>query len=369
MSALPLSIDSLARAEVRALPLYAPDARVCDIDLSDSTNLWGPPPAAVRAIARAAATSMAPYPSLRSDALGPALLRFAGVDRVAGARVVTGCGSDDVIDSAMRAFGATGDRVAFSVPTFSMIPIFAALNGLQPVAVPFASDMSLDADRLVDAGAKLTYLCAPNNPTGTSLSRDAVEYVATHARGIVLLDEAYVEFAPESFVDLVARHERLLVTRTFSKAFGLAGLRVGYGIGAEALIAMLERARGPYKVTSLAEQAVLASLDTTEEGLGWVRTHVGLAVQNRDRLSSALAAFGLTPLPSAANFVFIPSASAAAIARGLRERGVLVRLFSGLPRDLPFLAESDGAAIRVGVGPWPLMQSFLDALPEALRCE
>ena len=262
----------------------------------------------------------------------------------------------------MRAFAAPGDRIAYSAPTFSMIPTFARLNGLDPVSIPLTAQYDVDAERLVQIGAKITYLCTPNNPTATALSRAAVEYVVAHARGVVLLDEAYAEFAPETFVDLVARHDRLLVTRTFSKAFGLAGLRVGYGVGSAELVGLVERTRGPYKVNAYAERAVLAALEEGDEALGWVRSHAALAVTNRERLASGLLALGLVPLPSAANFLFVPTARARDAARALRERGILVRAFAGLPTDLAALAAANGAALRIGVGPWEAMQTLLDAL-------
>ncbi len=366
MSSESMSPRALARAEVRALPLYAPGTAECVVDLSDNTNLWGTSPAARRALADVPMAALSRYPSLYSTPLRGALLRYTGLEGAAGIGVVTGCGSDDVIDSAMRAFGAAGDRIAFSVPTFSMVPTFARLNGLDPVSIPLTARYDVDAERLVHIGAKLTYLCTPNNPTATALSRETVEYVAAHAAGVVLLDEAYAEFAPETFVDLVARHERLVVTRTFSKAFGLAGLRVGYGVGGGEAIAMVERARGPYKVNALAERTVLAALEESDDALGWARSHAALAVENRERLAEGLRGLGFVPLPSAANFLFVPTARAGAIARGLRERGVLVRAFAGLPVDLAALAASDGAALRIGVGPWPMMQTLLDALAEAV---
>ena len=368
MSALASHVTVLAREDVRSLPLYAPDAIPDGVDLSDSINAWGAPPAAVRAIADAGSDSISRYPAPRSEPLAPLLIRYLGLEADDDLRIVTGCGSDDVIDATMRAFGTPGDRIAFSSPTFSMVPLFARLNSLDPVAVPFADDFDLDAERLVDARAKITYLCAPNNPTATAISRTAVEYVASRAAGIVLLDEAYAEFAPESFVDLVGRHERLFVTRTFSKAFGLAGLRVGYGVGAVNIVGMVERARGPYKVNVLAERAVRAALVDGDDALGWVREHATLAVDIRNRVASALTALGLPPLPSAANFLCIPTRQAVQLASRLRERGVLVRCFSGLPRTPRVLADAEGAALRVGMGPWDAMQRFLDALTEALAC-
>lgn len=367
MSSASGTVRSLARAEVRALPLYSPDLAECAVDVSDNTNLWGPPPAARRALAAAPDAAISRYPSLYSAPLRSAVARYLGLHGDAKAGVVTGCGSDDVIDSTMRAFGAPGDRIAFSAPTFSMIPTFARLNGLEPVSVPLTERFDVDAERLVSVNAKITYLCTPNNPTATALSREAVEYVAANAQGVVLLDEAYAEFAPETFVDLVTRFERLIVSRTFSKAFGLAGLRVGYGVGAPETVAMVERARGPYKVNALAERAVLAALDESDDALGWVRTHAALAVENRERLAAGLRAIGFAPLPSAANFLFVPTARAAMLARRMREHGVLVRAFAGLPRDIVVLAESNGEALRIGVGPWEVMQQVLGTLEEVAR--
>jgi histidinol-phosphate aminotransferase len=357
----------LARDAVRALPLYAPDLADCAIDVSDNTNLWGAPPAAARALREAPLSALTRYPSLYSAPLRDAILGYVALDAAPGIGVVTGCGSDDVIDATMRAFGAPGDRIALSVPTFSMIPTFARLNGLEPVAIPLTSSYDVDAQRLVEIGAKITYLCSPNNPTATSLSREAVEYVAQRASGVVLLDEAYAEFAPETFVELVTRYERLIVTRTFSKAFGLAGLRVGYGVGSSDMVAMVERARGPYKVNALAERAVLAALRDTDEGLGWVRAHAALAVDTRARLSGGLRGLGMLVLPSAANFVFVPTPRATLLARRMRECGVLVRAFQGLPRDLVELAEANGEAFRIGVGPWEVMEQVLSTLDEVLR--
>jgi histidinol-phosphate aminotransferase len=360
------TLQTLARADVRALPLYAPDVADCAVDVSDNTNLWGASPAARRAMRELPAAAMSRYPSLYSSPLREAVLRYVGLSEKAGGGVVTGCGSDDVIDATMRAFGRPGARIAFSAPTFSMIPTFARLNGVEPVSIPLTATYDVDAQQLVECGAAITYLCTPNNPTATALSRASVEYVVSHARGIVLLDEAYAEFAPETFVDLVQRHEGLLVTRTFSKAFGLAGLRVGYGVGSRDLVGLVERARGPYKVNAFAEHAVLASLEESDDALGWVRAHATLAVETRERLSVALGTLGLVPLPSAANFVFVPTARAREIGARLRTGGVLVRAFTGLPVELPSLMASGGAALRIGVGPWDVMQRVLDALAEAL---
>jgi histidinol-phosphate aminotransferase len=330
-----MTITSIGRPSYRALSLYAPDRTPCRIDLSDNTNLWGMPPASRVAIA---AETTARYPSLYANDLKKALAGYTGLP---ADMITTGCGSDDVLDSAMRAFTEPGDRIAFSMPTFPMIPIFARMNGLAPVDIG-SSD------------ARLTYVCSQNNPTGGVTSRARIEELLkrTSDGQVVILDEAYAEFAGESLADLVRDYDRLLVTRTMSKAFGLAGLRVGYALGAPQLVAEVEKSRGPYTVSAIAERAAVAALTT---GLPWVREHIALAIDNRARLALAFMRRGVLPLPSAANFVFVPLLGAAAIARAMRDLGVAVRAFD------------DPEGLRVSVGPWPVMLEALAAFDEARR--
>ena len=356
------------RAAVRGLPLYAPDVAASAVDVSENVNLWGSPPASLRALASAPAERVSRYPSLYSIPLREAVLRYLGLSSASGIGLVTGCGSDDVLDAAIRAFGEPGDEVAFAAPTFVMIPIFTRLNGLVPAAVPMGPSYEVDPQRLVDRRAKITYLCTPNNPTSAAMSREAVEYVVEHAAGLVILDEAYAEFAPDVFTPLVTRSERLLVTRTFSKAFGLAGLRVGYGVGCTTIVDAVTRARGPYKVNALAEAAAIAALSDDADGIGWVTEHAALALEVRERLASELRTLGLEPAPAAGNFLFVPTSRAPGIAREMRSRGVLVRTLSGLPQDVPALRAAEGNALRVGVGPWGSMERLLDALRGALEC-
>src|SRR5262249_19675006 len=159
------------------------------------------------------------------------------------------------------------------------------------------------------------YLCSPNNPTGTATARADVERLIREAPGLVILDEAYAEFGGERWIAEAPRHERLLVTRTLSKAFGLAGLRIGYGAGPPALAAEVEKSRGPYKVNALAERAAVATL---ERDLDWVREGIERVIAGRRRFAAALAALGHDPLPSAANFVLVPVPDASAIAAAMR---------------------------------------------------
>ena len=360
---------ALARAAVLDVSVYAGTESPCAVDVSDNTNLWGSPPSALAAIrdaAREGAGEVARYPRAYSSELVSRLLAHHGFKRMDGVDVVVGCGSDDVLDAAMRAFSVDGARIAYSVPTFSMISTFARLSGLTAVEIPLRDDFDVDVGRLIDAGANLTYLCAPNNPTGTAVTRAAVERVLSGTTGIVIVDEAYAEFGSSSLMDLVTQSPRLLVTRTFSKAFGLAGVRVGYGVGSEALTDLVARARGPYKVSVPGERAAIATLGAGPGGLGWVHEHVGEAVAMRAHLQAALAALGLRVLPSDANFVFAPLREAEAVARCMLGAGVRVRAMSGL--DGPgALREEGGAGLRIGVAPFPVMEVVIAALRAALE--
>jgi histidinol-phosphate/aromatic aminotransferase/cobyric acid decarboxylase-like protein len=148
-----------------------------------------------------------------------------------------------------------------------------------------------------------------------------------------------------------------LVVRTLSKAFGLAGLRVGYAVGAPPLVAEVEKARGPYKVNAMAEEVAAVALTTD---LPWVKEHVALAVENRDRLTDALRAMALSPITSSANFVLVPTPTPATeIASKMRAAGVAVRPFNSLPVV--------GDSLRISVGPWDMMQTTLRVLEGALR--
>lgn len=350
MTALP----EIARAAYRDVPLYSTESISCDVDLSDNTNLWGAPPAAQQALRELADGSFTRYPSAYALALKEALGAYAGVHQ---SWIVTGCGSDDVLASAIRALAEPGQSLAFCAPSFAMIPVFARINGVVPVSVPMTATWDIDPDALIATGARIIYVCSPNNPTGTTASRAALDRLIAGAPGVVILDEAYAEFAEDSRIDLAAASDRVLVVRTMSKAFGLAGLRIGYAIGRPAIVAEVEKSRGPYKVSMAAERAALAAL---AKDRAWVAARVADARASRDRLAESLRTLGLAPLPSQANFVLVPVPGAAAVARRMRERGVAARVFEGLP--------SIGDALRITAGPASMMERAIDALQGALAC-
>jgi len=347
-----MSSLELARAAYREITLYAPDRTPCAIDLSDNTNLFGIPPSARRELQEVVTSTVTRYPPLYSKALKAELAKYIGV---AEAEVTTGCGSDDVLDSAIRAFAEPGDKLAFPDPTFAMIPIFARMNGLQPCPVPLRSNWDIDAGALLATGARAFYICSPNNPTSTVASRSELEKLIRGAPGVVILDEAYSEYASESWASAAPSHPTLLVVRTLSKAFGLAGLRVGYAIGSPPLIAEVEKSRGPYKVNALAERAAVAALRLDRD---WVQRGIQTVLENRSRFEKELRLLGLSALPSSANFVLFPVTDAPALTKSLRELGVAVRPFTKLPQI--------GDALRISIGPWEMMEAALSALRKAI---
>ncbi len=342
------SITALARESYRGIALYSAPRGRCAVDLSDNTNLWGPPPAALRALRAVGEAEVARYPVAYEPALSNALADYA---EVPPEMIACGCGSDDVLDAAIRAFAEPGEILCVPDPSFSMIPVFARANGLRPVLIPLTRQLDADADAMLETGARIIYLCSPNNPTGGSFSRKAVEQIVDRAPGLVIIDQAYVEFGGDNFTDLALSGRPVLLTRTMSKAFGLAGLRVGYGIGSPELIAEVLKARGPYKVNALAERASIAVLDSDR---AWVSEHVNKVIANRSAFRTQLAERGLASLESSANFVLIPVRHCAAASLILERAGIRVRPLPGL--------SGIGDAVRIAIGPRDMMQRCLDAL-------
>jgi len=340
------------RAAYRTLVPYDPGRAPCTVDLSDNTGLFGAAPSVRAALRDVADATITRYPSVYATELKRALAHLIGVEPE---NISTGCGSDDVIDSVMRAFCEPGDAVAYPEPTFGMVPVFARMNAAVAAPLQLDGGWSLDADALIDARAPLTYICRPNNPTGTAFARAAVLRVCERARGVVTIDEAYADFAGDDLAQYAAASRSTLVLRTLSKAYGMAGLRVGFAVGPAPLIAEVEKSRGPYKVNAVAEQAALRVLASD---LGWVQDRVAEVAANRARLLAELRARSLTAWDSAANFLlFRCRGTAAAWNRELRARGVAVRPFNAVPG-------AGGDCLRVSIGPWPMMERFLEAYDE-----
>jgi histidinol-phosphate aminotransferase len=349
-----VTASPIIRPSLRDVPTYAPDASLCPIDLRDNINMWGAPPHALEALRSVDESSVNLYPSVGGNMITATLADALGVRRD---EVAAGCGSDDLLDAAFRAVAEPGAVLAYPAPSFSMVPIFARLNGLQPVAVPLTRSGAVDADAMLATGARIIYLCSPNNPTGTTTPADVVRRIVRESDAVVILDGAYAEFAPDldDFLVEAPGLERLLVLRTFSKAWGLAGLRIGYAVGGAELVRAVRKSSGPYKVNALAERIAVAAL--TQDS-AWMRARAADAVECRERMVRELRSLGLSPLDSRANFVCVPVTDARRLAARLAEQGIAVRAFPGLPVF--------GDVLRFGMAPWPVMDEVLRAVREAL---
>lgn len=342
------------RESYRGIRAYDVDPAECEIELADNTSPFGAPPSAVSAILESTGPGLARYPSTYSADLRRAIADYIGV---APDEVMVSGGSDEVMSCAFRALVDPPARVSIMDPTFLMARVFAITNSHATTAVSLSADFDADAPALIANDPQIVYLCSPNNPTGTLVSENAIAGVLAGSRAVVMLDEAYAEFAGTNVAARAPSTDRLLVLRTFSKAFGLAGMRIGYAVGARPLIAEMEKARGPFALTSLSERAALAALT---HDLPWVKSAVQRIVASRDQFTVALSNAGYSPLVSHANFVLIPTKDSTAAMRALRSRGIQVRHFHGLG--------SIGDALRVSVADWPVMQRVLSAIQENVPC-
>jgi len=298
------------------------------VKLASNENPFGPSPKAVAAI-RQALPNLHRYPDGASFALRDKLSRRL---EVAPAQLVFGCGADEVLELVAKTFLGPGDECVFAWPSFAMYPIVTRGMGATPVAVPLDGELVHDLDalaRAVGERTRVAIVCNPNNPTGTSVGAEAFDRFAAALPADLLLvvDEAYVDFARRpDFPDAlgwVRRRPGTLVVRTFSKSVGLAGLRVGYGVGDPELIGYLERARHPFNVNLLGEVAAVAALDDAEHLARTLRGNAeGLAYLTRE-----LRRLGIAVWPSEANFL-LAKPGPDAYQRLLRE-GVIVRPLGG----------------------------------------
>lgn len=330
-----MSVLDLARPEILALQPYASarnEAGRAEVMLNANEAPW--PPAGALNESRGLSLNRYPDPQPRE-----LLERFAALYAVDSSQILIGRGSDEPIDLLVRAFCRAGvDAVALTPPTFGMYAVCAAVQGALRVDVPLLDDFSVDVQALVDrlpARVKIVFLCSPNNPTGGETSLERIERVARALRGraLLIVDEAYVEFAGgASAASALARHENLGVLRTLSKAWALAGARVGCLIASAEIVSLLRRMMPPYPLPTPSIMAALGAL--TAEGMALTSRRIALVVSERGRMAAELARLPnvIEVLPSSANFVCVRFQDALRVYRDLQAGGVIVRDVGRYPR-------------------------------------
>lgn len=343
------------RPNIEAMSGYTPGFQPSEpgfVKLNTNENPYPPSPRVVEAIREAADDRLRKYPQPMADTFREAAAEVLGVPP---GRILCGNGSDDLLTIAMRSFCGEGDAVAYPVPTYSLYSTLARIQGARPVEVEFPEDFSLP-NGLAGTGAPLTLLCNPNAPSGTAVPPDEVSALADALDGVLLVDEAYADFADADCLALVQEHENVIVARTLSKSYSLAGLRFGCAVAQEHLIEGMTKVKDSYNVDVLAIAGATAAIRDQD----WMRRNAEKLKATRARLADQLGQMGFHCWPSQTNFVFAraPEGIAAGeLFQRLFERKVLVRYW-----DAPRLRD----CLRITVGSDQEVDALLSALEEAL---
>jgi histidinol-phosphate aminotransferase len=339
------------RAVVRAVPPYAPGEqpkagrRV--IKLNTNENPYPPSPAVLRALREAVDERVRLYPDPEAVALRE---EASGLYGVPVESILAGNGSDELLALLLRALVDPGDGVAFPVPTYSLYATLVAVQGGRAIELPWPEDWSLPP-AIETTGAKLTFLCNPNSPSGTVVPVERIAHMADRLSGVLVVDEAYVDFAAEAALELVRTRRNVVVLRTLSKSYSLAGLRVGLAFGDPELLRALRTVKDSYNLNRLSQAAARAALADQVT----VRSNVERVCRTRSRLTTALRELGYVVPESHANFVLArrPGVDQGPTARALSARDILVRHFRSHALD---------DALRITVGTDDEIDAFLEAL-------
>lgn len=293
------------------------------------------------------------YPDPHQEALRSAIAAYRGTDPE---RVFTGNGSDEAIDLLIRIFCRPGiDKIAITPPTYGMYKVSADIQDVEVLDAPLLPDFSLDPDALLQkAGdAKIIFLCSPNNPTANALDRDAILKTIRNFHGIVVVDEAYIDFSGSaSFIDTLDGHPNLVVLQTLSKAFGLAGIRLGMAFASREIISLMMKVKPPYNVNSLTQEMAIGAF----RDLPGIEQKIAQILQQRSYMAGRLAEIPFVEriFPSDANFLLVKMRDALNIYGKLARSGVVVR-YRG---DQPHCAD----CLRITIGTEEENEKLLESL-------
>ncbi|NYT19598.1 MAG: histidinol-phosphate transaminase [Methanosarcinales archaeon] len=340
----------LIKEEVASIAKYVPGKSIDDIvraygldpssiiKLGSNENPLGPSPKAVEALIRDA-EGISIYPSADARELVEAISEYTGIS--ADHIVASGPGMDGLLDGLTRLVISRGDEVILTTPTFSYYEISARANGAVPVYIQREEDFSVDVEKVIDAITPLTkiiFLCSPNNPSGNVIPEEDILRIAEATEALVFVDEAYVEFSDKNIAHLVPKYDNIIVGRTFSKAFGLAGMRIGYGMLPVWLKEEYMKIATPFNVSSSAVAAGIAALSDTEH----LNKSIELAHTGKKYLQDNIP---FKVYDTQANFVLVDVAphKARDVTTELLKKGIIVR-------DCTSFANAGESFIRVTIG-------------------
>ena len=269
------------------------------------------------------------YPDPLSMDLRKALGKFLDVPEK---NIFVGSGSDEIIDLLIRLFVEQDEEIIFLEPSYGMYRVAAEVAGVNAKSCLLKADFEIDIPNLlsqVSPKTKIIFLCSPNNPTGTLIKPEDVENICRNFKGIVVVDEAYIEFASKpSLANKVSSIENLVILRTFSKAWGLAGIRVGYAVAQEMVVEYLDKIKLPYNLNRISSELAIEALKKNQKMLEF-RTTI---LKEREKLANSLTELGFKVFPSEANFLLVNYPNASEIAKTLAiNYGIIIRDFGSKP--------------------------------------
>ena len=351
---------SYIRRQVERMSAYTPgeQPKVAGlIKLNTNENPYPPSPKVLETLRGAVGGKLRLYPDPTSSALRVKLGKIHGFDPE---QIIIGNGSDDILNLCVRAFCGECEKLAYFWPSYSLYPVLANIQGATQVELPLDEKFQIQVHPPLLAklaGVKLVFITQPNAPSGVWLQRVELQRVIEETRGVVVIDEAYVDFASENCLDLVSEYDNVIVARTFSKAFSFAGMRVGWAVGSGELIAALNKVKDSYNVSRLSQLGAEATLEQWD----YFQQNVKKICASRERTSATLAKLGFIVYPSQTNFVFARPPSVLTAKQwfdGLRAKNILVRWWD---------ADRIRDFARVSIGTDEEMDKFLAATKEV--CE
>lgn len=254
--------------------------------------------------------------------------KLSAIKGVPVQNIFLGNGSDEAIDLLFRIFCEPGrDNVLLFPPTYGMFEVCAEINNVKTKKIPLTKDFQLDIDAIeqaIDPFTKLIFICSPNNPTGNSINRNHIDIILNNFNGIVAIDEAYINYSRQrSFVPELIEYPNLVVMQTLSKAWGLAGLRLGMAFAAQPIIELMNKVKYPYNINAATQQLALEAL----KEINWVNEHIMTTTKEKEKLKDSLANLSFTEIiyPSDANFLLVKMNKARTVYEFLSSRGIIVR--------------------------------------------
>ncbi|MGN0138441.1 MAG: histidinol-phosphate transaminase [Candidatus Methanomethylophilaceae archaeon] len=296
-----------------------------EIRLDTNTNVLGSNPAAAKYLAENS-WDLNGYPNTYSNGLREALGELYGLDKD---NFIAGNGSDEMLDVTFKTFTNWGDNSVVPVPSYTLYDYFVQMNGGKAHEVDLTEDFQLDVDEIVKQDAKVAIMPSPNNPTGNCFRQKDIEEILSKFNGIVVVDEAYAEYADDAMIRRVDEFDNLVVLRTFSKAYAMAALRVGYAAANKKLADMMMRVKIPYSLNMVSEGAAIAAVKDQD----FIRRSVEMVREQRPKLDAGLRKLGFETFPSDSNFILARAPiDHKVLVQGLKERGVLIRDFGAKRR-------------------------------------